>query len=249
MLFDFENPIIGVSGVERLHWDGGVFDVEPRDYCALAFRMKGGAEIICQNEKYFVGENEVLYLPQKMGYHVEYSENELTVFHFETAYADTKPEIYSPSNSREIKSMFLKGYDIWDAKQAGYLADTVSLIYAILGLLCKKNAQANIPAHFSSAIEYINLNYKNSSLTIGEVCAAAGTSETMFRRLCKQYSKKTPTEYINELRLQNARSLIANGMSIEAAATGSGFNDPKYFARVVKKVYGCTPRQLKLFGR
>jgi AraC-like DNA-binding protein len=38
-------------------------------------------------------------------------------------------------------------------------------------------------------------------------------------------------------------------MTIEDAACESGFNDPKYFARVVKKHFGCTPRDLKLYGK
>ena len=33
------------------------------------------------------------------------------------------------------------------------------------------------------------------------------------------------------------------------AAYESGFNDPKYFARVVKKCLNCTPRDLKNYGR
>ncbi|MBQ3099216.1 MAG: AraC family transcriptional regulator [Kiritimatiellae bacterium] len=38
-------------------------------------------------------------------------------------------------------------------------------------------------------------------------------------------------------------------MPIETAAYESGFNDPKYFARVVKSRFGCTPRALKAYGK
>ena len=56
-------------------------------------------------------------------------------------------------------------------------------------------------------------------------------------------------EYITRLRLEYARRLIANGVSVESTAYESGFNDPKYFARVVKKHFGCTPRNLKTYGK
>ena len=43
--------------------------------------------------------------------------------------------------------------------------------------------------------------------------------------------------------------IISCGENIESAAEKSGFNDPKYFSRVVKKHFKCTPRELKLYGR
>ena len=58
-----------------------------------------------------------------------------------------------------------------------------------------------------------------------------------------------PVAYITDLRLEYARNLISGGMSIEAAAVESGFNDPKYFARRVKKHFGCTPSKLKTYGK
>ena len=42
-----------------------------------------------------------------------------------------------------------------------------------------------------------------------------------------------------------AQTLIADGVPIEAAALQSGFNDPKYFARMSKKYLHRTPSELK----
>ena len=39
------------------------------------------------------------------------------------------------------------------------------------------------------------------------------------------------------------------GTSIEEAAEKSGFSDSKYFARVVKKYFNCTPSAFKLYGK
>jgi AraC-like DNA-binding protein len=81
------------------------------------------------------------------------------------------------------------------------------------------------------------------------VCEAAGIGTTVFRQLFKRYYQKTPMEYITQLRLEHARNQISGGMPIELAAAESGFADPKYFARVVKKNLGCTPRDLKKYGK
>ena len=56
-------------------------------------------------------------------------------------------------------------------------------------------------------------------------------------------------EYITKSRLESARNLISCGVPIAQAAEQSGFNDPKYFARVVKKHFGCTPREFKTYGK
>ena len=101
-------------------------------------------------------------------------------------------------------------------------------------------------AHYTISI---NANYKDSTLSIDKVCKKAGISATVFRQQFKKYYQKTPIEYITELRLEYARNLISRGTSIENAAFESGFNDSKYFARIVKKHFGCTPRQLRTYGK
>ena len=76
-----------------------------------------------------------------------------------------------------------------------------------------------------------------------------GICETSFRELFKKYYIKTPIEFITDLRIENAKGLISNGLSVEAAAYESDFNDSKYFARIVKKKLGCTPSELKHLGK
>ena len=99
------------------------------------------------------------------------------------------------------------------------------------------------------AISYINSNFKNSNLNVDMICEQAGIGATSFRQLFKKHYQKTPWEYITDLRLEYARNRISNGTPIENVAYESGFNDPKYFARVVKKRLNCTPRDLKNYGR
>ena len=59
----------------------------------------------------------------------------------------------------------------------------------------------------------------------------------------------TMTTDRTDLRLENARNLIAAGVPVATAAEESGFADPKYFSRVVKLKYQCTPKDLKNFGK
>lgn len=249
MLSEGNNPILKIIGVEHMCWKGGVFDIKPREYSALAFRISGNATIITGGNAYYIHSNDILYMPQNIAYKAEYTDTEMLVIHFVTLENDSDMEVYSFQNVEQIYKMFLSALSFWKKKEPGYYVYTLSQLYMILGVILEKSTKTNQPQHFLDAMSFINSNYRNSTLSIDRICAEVGISATVFRQLFKKYYQETPTEYITGLRLEYARSLISNGASIENATYESGFNDPKYFARVVKKHFGCTPRELKNYGK
>lgn len=249
MLCNGDNPILEIIGVEHMKWKGGTFNVPGRNYSALAFRINGNASIQNNGNEYTINTNDILYLPQNMCYTARYTDTEMLVIHFVTAQSDKELEIYSFQNSEHIYKLFLQAHLLWKNKDTGYVVYTMSLLYSILGKMFEKKTEINLPTYFLKAISYINAHYKNSDLNIDIICAEAGIGTTTFRKLFKTYYQKTPIQYLTSLRLETARNLISCGISIENAAYESGFNDPKYFARVVKKYFNCTPRELKNYGR
>lgn len=249
MFCNGDNPIVQIVGVLHMKWSGGYFDIAPRRHSALAFRIKGDAVIRSRGKEYVVGTNDVLYLPQNMEYTARYTDTEMIVVHFITHTDDTAPEVYSSADAEAVYKAFTKCLSLWEGKQTGYVPFVTSEVYEILGILLKSETAVRLPEHFLSAVSYINSSYKEPTLTVPEVCRYAGISETVFRVLFKEYYGKTPIAYINDMRTEYARSLIANGETVERAAQRSGFSDPKYFARTVKRMYGCTPRSFKSWGK
>lgn len=249
MLCNGDNPILQITGVEYIRCEAGTYDVEPRGYSALSFRISGSTTFISGGNKYSVTANDVLYLPQNMAYTAEYEETEMITIHFITANDDSKMEVYSFKNSEAVYKKFLQAQMLWKSKEPGFNVYTTSLFYSILGAIQESETKANMPKYFLKAISYINSNYKDNSISVDGICAEVGIGATMFRQLFQKHYNKAPTEYITDLRLEYARNLISGGMSIKNAAYESGFNDPKYFARVVKKRFGCTPRELKGYGK
>lgn len=249
MLYHGENPISEIIGVEHLRWNGGTFEVAPRKHAALAFRISGTATIGSGGREYFINTNDVLYLPQNIGYTAQYTDTEMIAIHFLTAQEDPRPEVYSFQNGEQLYRLFLQALDCWREKAPGHRVYTVSLLYAILGAINEQETAAGLPPPFLKAVSFINAHYKSNTLSAGQICKEAGIGATAFRRLFRQHYQKTPVEYITDLRLEHARRLIAGGMPIEQAAYESGFNDPKYFARVVRRRFGCTPRALKTYGK
>lgn len=248
MLYQGDNPILQIEAVEHMRWSDGIFRVEPRNYCALAFRIRGTARIDSQGGTYPVDTNDILYVPQDLGYTATYTDTEMLVIHFVTRRSDKRIELYPMEDSGRLYKLFLRAHALWQNKEPGYRVYAMSQLYDILGTILETQTKTNLPPHFLQAVSYINANYR-SALTMQSICESSGISATVFRQLFKKHYKKTPVAYITELRLEYARSLIAGGMPIEQAATESGFNDAKYFARVVKKHFNCTPRDLKNYGK
>lgn len=249
MLYDGTNPILQIVGVEHLRWTGGFFDIKPRPYSALAFRISGTATICAGGTDYHINSNDILYLPQNVKYTAEYTDTEMLVIHFVTAQNDSELEVCSLENVEQVYKLFLTAHTLWKNKEPGFTVYVLAQLYMILGVMLERSTKANQPSHFINAVSFINANYTNSTLSIDRVCSEAGISATVFRQLFKRYYQKTPTEYITELRLEYAKNLISSGLSIESTAFESGFNDPKYFSRVIKKHFGCSPRELKSFGK
>lgn len=249
MLCNCENPIVSISGVWHMCWEGGYFEVAARRHAALAFRIRGSAVITAQGREYRVNTNDILYIPQGISYTARYTDTEMLVFHFVTAAPDKNVEVYSLSNCEEVHRLFLRAHFLWKNREPAYAVYTMSLLYQILGVILEKETKSKMPAHFLNAVSFVNVNYKRNDISIDWICTQVGIGKTAFRQLFKKYYGETPVQYITELRLEYARNLISGGMPVEEAAFESGFNDPKYFARVVKKRFGCTPRALKLYGK
>ncbi len=249
MICECKNPIVQIVGVEHMVWKGDSFQIDPRDYSSLAFRISGTATITVGGKQYFVNENDILYLPQNTSYSAKYSDTEMLVIHFETLVNDHLPEVYSCANTEQIYKAFLSAHIMWKEKKPGCNAYVQSQLYYVFGKLFESDVITQVPAVFLNAISYINARFTDNNLTIDEICSKAGIGTTNLRKMFQKNYGKAPIEYITQLRLEHARNLIACGVSIEQAAEKSGFNDSKYFARVVKKHFFCTPRELKTYGK
>lgn len=244
MLYEGNNPILRVTDVAQQRRNFGSFTVGAREYAELSFFISGSVTIECEEKEYAVNAGDILYLPQNMAYTASYTEAEMLSVYFTTAEADSCPEVYSLHGAQSFHSLFLSILSHWKRKDPGYMVNVISLIYR---LLCTVFNRYQVSPKLKKAITFIHANFKNSSLTVGQVCEHAGISPTVLRQLFNTHYKKSPIEYIVHLRLLHARILISNGVPIETAALESGFNDPKYFARVSKKYLQRTPSELKDF--
>lgn len=84
----------------------------------------------------------------------------------------------------------------------------------------------------------------NRKIMISEVASVANLSVEAFCRYFKMSTRKTYTNFLNEVRVSNACKLLIQGeTNIQSVAYRSGFQNLSHFNRQFKKVTGKTPSQ------
>lgn len=100
----------------------------------------------------------------------------------------------------------------------------------------------------STPVAYMELHY-TESLTMEYLAALAGFSPRHFSRLFHTTYELTPFQYLTNLRLQKASTLLkTTALSISDIADQCGFEDSNYFSRQFKNHYHRSPREFRKNG-
>lgn len=93
-------------------------------------------------------------------------------------------------------------------------------------------------------IEFIKANVSNPDLKVDDLSRNAGMSRTPFFKKIKSLTGKTPSDFIREIRINQAtKLLIQSDLIITEIAYQTGFTSPKYFRECFKKQFGETPSE------
>jgi len=96
------------------------------------------------------------------------------------------------------------------------------------------------------AIEHIYNNFQRK-ITALECSKVVGMSYSYFSRTFKSVTGKTFSEFIEDIRLDNAKKLLlTTDKSVAEIAFESGYNDTCYFIAEFRKKSGITPKQFRL---
>lgn len=93
----------------------------------------------------------------------------------------------------------------------------------------------------------IKQNY-GSPITLDDMADAAGMSPKYFCRVFRGMTHRTPVEYLNAFRIDQACSQLRSGNeSLIDVAYNCGFNDFSYFIKTFKRYKGMTPHKYRSF--
>ena len=133
------------------------------------------------------------------------------------------------------------------------LISLINKIYYILlsKCMCFRRSANTLTApkrdfsYAKTAIAYINENFKRE-IPLDEISSVVNLSPSYFSKYFKNVTQVSFSEYLANLRLENAvQDMLNNNATVSAAAMENGFANVKSFITQCKKVYNCTPAQYK----
>ncbi|MEK6645732.1 MAG: extracellular solute-binding protein [Candidatus Firestonebacteria bacterium] len=94
--------------------------------------------------------------------------------------------------------------------------------------------------------EFMKNNFEKS-ISLSQISEYVGLSHTHFAHIFKKETGQSAIKYLQDIRLKNAIRLLKQypNVSVKKVAYESGITDPKYFARIFKRLTGTTPEHYK----
>lgn len=139
------------------------------------------------------------------------------------------------------------------SRTEGHELTVIGALYQFFGYIlenhCYTKAQ-DVPEknvkrmeQLKSVLELIEEHY-NEYLSLKDLARCAGMSSKYFCRFFHEMTHRTPIDYLNYYRIEQACfKLATSDASITEIALGCGFNDISYFTKTFKKYKGITPKK------
>jgi len=109
-----------------------------------------------------------------------------------------------------------------------------------------KPGTSSVSSRTEKVCNYIYQRFRDPELTHRDIAKHASMNPSAFSRFFRQSTGKTPTHYINELRIGLAcRLLIDTDQSISTISLESGFNNLSHFHRRFREFKSMTPREFR----
>lgn len=219
-----------------------------RGYCALSYRYESDAEIDVASrrgdEPIRMTGGDLAFFPPNLSYFRKASHDRMIVFHLTTPnYMAYDLEVMH-GVGEDIGELFEEAFRVWTEKRPGYRYSAASILYHIFAEI-RAGLDDGKPGYspmISDAIDYISHNYSDQTLSVSLLAARAHVSETTFREHFHAETGTSPKKFLNDLRLEHARSLLnAACYPVTLVAETAGFSDPKNFATAFKKAFGYPP--------
>lgn len=165
------------------------------------------------------------------------------------------PELHFPNliQSKELFSLYMNVVqEITTESKYRDLGIRAQILELFVYLMRNHLTESHVPAQEPGALEsikksviFLHREYARK-LTLDEIADASGLSKYHFSREFKKATGSTVTSYLNMVRCQHAKLLIASGEhSVHDAAIMCGFTNDSLFSKTFQNVMGCLPSKIK----
>lgn len=97
-----------------------------------------------------------------------------------------------------------------------------------------------------AATDYVEKNLDNADISVETMAEELGMSRVHLYKKLTAITDLTPSEFIRQIRLRHAEQLLSKSqLTVAEVAYKVGFNNPRYFSKYFKEMYGVMPSEYK----
>ncbi len=105
------------------------------------------------------------------------------------------------------------------------------------------------PERLQKIKKFLSQNF-NKDISLEQVAAIANMNKVAFCRYFKEHTRRTFTQYLNEVRVDHASKLLIEGsLPVSTICYEVGYNNLPYFIKQFKKIRGVTPKQYRILNK
>ncbi len=237
-----------VNATVCINTAGSSIRMENRSTCAIIV-TKSGAVSFTQGEKNVISTRDCpVFIPQGASYLnlcLESAESMMVNFRADTDI--TEITALSPTNLLRLEANYytlcsLSVKAIAIPLTFSEKCRAISEIYSLFCLLTDDNRTlSETEKLFKKASELIVSSISDVSLSCALVASQLNISEVYLRRLFVKYSGLPTWKYIRKIRLEKARQLLSDKVSVKNTAYMTGFSDVYSFSRAYSDYFGYPP--------
>lgn len=242
---------------EKQKWIDGVLFTREKPRGASAFLYLSGCTgqytDLVSGKTFYAPQKSLVYIPYGSRYTVLNIESQKSsvdaylvecnvIFENQKVVMATAPMLIEDFNPYYIEKMMsdtILAYEMPHKSPAAVKAKMYELLAYVSGARGQKDGRAI--SVLKPALEYIE-NQPFEAYSIEDLAQMCGMSSGGFRRLFKQYTRKSPKEYISDIKLKVAKTLLEESdMTVGDIAEILHFDTSAYFCRFFKQKTGLSP--------
>ena len=239
--------ITGISAIykyktERAYWEN---NGENRNFHCLAYQVSGEYDHEFPFETLKVKSDTLFFINKNDPYKATRKEMGESICVTFSGTTDLKSSVWDFSDNPKLLNCFHRLYKLNGLNFKSDYYSAISILYEIFSLAQEKSELPYYSSKTKSKIieahKYITEHF-TGEINITNLAKSYDLSVKHFRNMFKDIYGATPTQYIINMRLNLAVSLLnQNRSSIQEVAEITGFKDVYYFSRLFKKKFSVPP--------